>query len=106
VDIGVMGGVIVGSALGLAGGVIGTYFSIKNTSGAGERAFMIRVSAVAWVAITLFLVGLLMLPKPFNWLLWVPYGIALPLSIRWCNRRQRQIRAAEAATGASGRSHA
>ena len=92
-----MAGGIVGGGLGLAGGVVGTYFSIKNTSGPRERAFMIRASAVAWVAVTVFLAGLLLLPKPYNWLLWIPYGIALPLSIRSLNRRQQQIRAEEAA---------
>jgi len=96
-DVGLMGGII-GGVIGVAGGVIGTYFSIKNTSGPSERAFMIRVSAIAWVTITLFLIGLMLLPKPYNWLLWIPYAIALPLSIRWCNRRLLQIRAIEAAS--------
>ena len=100
-DIGLIGGII-GGALGVAGGAVGTYFSIKNTAGPLERAFMIRLSVVAWVAVTAFLAGLLLLPKPFNWLMWVPYVIALPLSIRWSNRRQQQIRAEEAAARASG----
>ena len=98
-DPGLVGG-IVGGGLGLAGGVIGTWFSIRNTSGPRERAFMIRVSAIAWVAVTAFLAGLLLLPQPYNWLLWIPYGIALPLAIRSLNRRQHQIRAAEAASRA------
>lgn len=98
-DPGLVGG-IVGGGLGLAGGVIGTWFSIRNTSGSRERAFMIRVSAIAWVAVTAFLAGLLLLPQPYNWLLWIPYGIALPLAIRSLNRRQQQIRAAEAASRA------
>jgi uncharacterized membrane protein YfcA len=103
-DAGLIGGII-GGALGVAGGAIGTYFSIRNTSGPNERSFMIRVSVVAWVAVTAFLGGLLMLPKPFNWLMWVPYAIALPLGIRWSNRRQLEIRAEEASarTPGSGR---
>src|SRR5215813_7333093 len=94
-------GAIIGGVFGVLGGVIGTYFSIKNTSGPRERAFMIQVSIVAWVVITAFLVGLLALPRPFNFLLWLPYGIALPLAIMWCNRRQRRIRAEEAASNAN-----
>ena len=94
-DTGMAGG-IVGGGLGLAGGVVGTYFSIRNTSGPRERAFMIRVSAIAWMVVTAFLAGLLLLPKPYNWVLWIPYGIALPLAIRSLNRRQQQIRAEEA----------
>ena len=104
-DVGSIGG-IVGSVIGLAGGVVGTYYSIKNTAGPRERSFMVRVSAIAWVAVTAFLAGLLLLPKPYNWLLWVPYAIALPLSIRSLNHRQRQIRAEEAASRASSSSQA
>ncbi len=99
-DVGLVGG-IVGGVIGVAGGLVGTYFSIKNTAGPRERSFMIRVSAIAWLAITAFLAGLMLLPKPYNWLLWVPYAIALPLSIRSLNQRQRQIRAEEAASRAS-----
>jgi hypothetical protein len=100
VNVGLIGGII-GAALGLAGGAIGTYFSVKNTLGPRERSFMVKVSAIAWMAITAFLVGLLMLPKPYNFLLWVPYGLALPLGIRWCNQRQLKVRAEEAASRVS-----
>jgi len=99
---GIVGGII-GGVLGLFGGVVGTYFSIRNTSGPRERAFMIQVSIVVWVVVTAFLVGLVALPRPFNFLLWLPYGIALPLAILWCNRRQRRIRAEEDASKAKHR---
>jgi hypothetical protein len=88
-------GVLGGCALGVLGGVVGTYFSIKNTDGPRERRFMVQFAIVAWVAVTAFLVGLLMLPRPYNFLMWIPYGIALPLGIAWCNRRQRAIRSEE-----------
>ena len=99
-DIGLVGG-IVGGVVGVVGGLVGTYFSIKNTAGPRERSFMIRVSAIAWLAILAFLGGLLLLPQPYNWLLWVPYAIALPLSIRSLNQRQRRIRVEEAASRAA-----
>lgn len=102
-DIGLVGG-LVGGALGLLGGAVGTYFSIKNTASPRERAFMVRVSVWAWVLITAFLTGLLLLPTPYNWLLWVPYGIGLPVSIVWLNRRQAQIRGEENASQANSRS--
>ena len=44
-NLGFVGGII-GGALGVLGGAIGTYFSIKNTSGPRERAFLIRISIV------------------------------------------------------------
>jgi hypothetical protein len=91
-------GAIIGGSLGLLGGALGTYFSIKSTSGPRERAFMIRTAILTWIMVTAFLFGLLALPRPFNFLLWVPYGIGLPLAILWCNRRQSRIRAEEAAS--------
>src|SRR5262247_1439649 len=97
---GLMGG-IVGGSVGLLGGVIGTYASIKNTSGPRERAFMIRAAIVTWIGVTVFLVLLLLLPRPYNFLLWIPYAIALPVAILWCNRRQLAIRAEEAAASAN-----
>jgi len=76
----------------LSGSAIGTYFSVKNTSGARERVFMIRVSVFTWIAVSIFVAALMFLPKPYNWLLWIPYGIALPPTIiRW-NKRQMEIR--------------
>ena len=88
-------GIAVGCGLGLLGGVIGTYFSIKNTSGPAERQFMVRTAMVTWVVVTAFVAGLLFLPRPYGFLLWVPYSIALPLMIRKCNRQQLEIRSAE-----------
>jgi hypothetical protein len=76
---------------------VGTYFSIKNAAGPRERVFMTGISAIAWIGISAFVPGLILLPQPFNWLLWAAYVIALPLAIRWSNRRQSQIRAEEAA---------
>ncbi len=83
------------SALGLVGGIVGTYFSIKNTSGPQERAFMIHFAAMTWIGVTLFLVVMFLVPHPFKWFLWIPYLIALLLGIRWGNRQQARIRAEE-----------
>ena len=103
-DTGLVGGII-GSVIGVLGGVVGTYYSIKNTAGPRERRFMIQAAVVTWIAVTAFVLGLVALPRPFNFLLWIPYAIALPLGIRWCNRRQQIIRAEEgpAAGGAGAR---
>ena len=64
---------------------------------------MIQVAIVGWIVITAFVFGLLALPLPFNFLLWVPYGIFLPLAILWCNRRQLEIRTAESASSTKDR---
>lgn len=81
--------------MGLVGGAIGTYVSIRNTNGPRERAFMIRVAGIVWIAVTAFVVALLIVPFPYKWLLWVPYVPALVTAIVWGNRRQRQIRLEE-----------
>lgn len=91
---GTVGGII-GAVIGVLGGLFGAYCSIKNTAGPRERRFMIRAAIVAWIAIGAFLAGLLLLPRPYNLLLWIPYAIALPLGIGWCNRQQRLIRGVE-----------
>ena len=96
-DAGMIGGII-GGTLGLAGGAIGTYASIKNTAGPRERQFMVRAAIAAWVGVTLFLVLLFVLPSPYRWLIWIPYGLALPLAILSLNRKQQAIRLEEQRT--------
>jgi len=67
-QVGLIGGLL-GGAIGILGGALGTFFSIKNTSGPREQAFMVRVSIAAWLIISMFIAGLLLLPQPYNWLL-------------------------------------
>ena len=74
---GVIGGII-GGIIDVAGGIIGTYFSIKNTNGPRERAFMIKVSTVFWIVGIIFIALLLLLQSPYKWLLWLLYGIFCP----------------------------
>ena len=90
-------GGIAGGLLGIAGGIIGTYCSIKNTNGPRERQFTIKASAVVWVAVTLFLILLLCLPRPYNTFLWIPYAILFPFSIKYWNKKQIEIRRIESA---------
>ena len=95
-------GIAIGAAIGIAGGAIGTYFSIANTNGPRERAFMVRVSILTWIAVSLFLAAMMLLPRPYGLWLWIPYGIALPLAVRSTNRRQLRIRNEES-LGAAAR---
>ncbi len=88
---GIVGGVV-GAVGGFLGGVIGTYFSIKNTNSPREKSFMIRCAIVVWIAVIVFLGLLFVIPKPYNYLLWIPYGILLPIGIRYGNRMQTKIR--------------
>lgn len=96
-DAGTVGGII-GGAIGLAGGAVGTYASIKNTGGPRERQFMVRVAVAAWVGISIFLVLLFVLTGPYRWLIWIPYVVVLPLAIVSLNRKQQAIRSDEQRT--------
>lgn len=96
-DVSTVGGII-GGMIGLAGGAVGTYVSIKNTGGPRERQFMVRVAIAAWIGITLFLVLLFVLPSPYRWFIWIPYGVTLPLAIVFLNRKQQAIRSEEERT--------
>jgi uncharacterized membrane protein YfcA len=88
---GMIGGII-GGVFGMLGGAVGAYFSIKNTNGPRERAFMVRVCFVAFVAVISLITLMYFLPKPWAFLLWIPYVIALLWSIVYCNRTQQRIR--------------
>ena len=87
-----------GTVLGVLGGAVGTYFSIRNTRGPRERAFMIRASVACWAAVAAFLVVLWLIPSPYRFLLWIPYGSGLAWAVRAGNRVQEQIRREEAAS--------
>ena len=91
---GTIGGII-GGIGGLVGGTIGTYCSIKNTNGPRERTFMIKVSVIGWIAIIVFLGLMFVLPNPYRYFLWIPYGILLPVAIITGNRKQQKIRREE-----------
>lgn len=88
-------GAIVGGVIGLLGGLIGTYMSIKKTNGPGERALMIKGAIWFWIGGAVFLTLLLTIPKPYNFLVWIPYGIALPLAIITINKKQARLRQEE-----------
>lgn len=97
-DAGLVGGLI-GGICGFMGGAIGTYFSIKKTNGPLERAFMIKASVITWIAVIFFLIMLLVIPMPYNFLAWIPYGIFLPVGIYKMNKIQAEIRDLERQSG-------
>lgn len=102
-DTGLIGG-IAGGTLGLIGGSIGTYFSIKNTRGPRARASMIKWSIFIWIGIGLFLGLIFTLPVAYRHYLWIPYAILLPVGIAALSREQSKIQKMESQEprGASG----
>jgi hypothetical protein len=83
---GLVGG-IVGGVLGVAGGLIGTAAALRSAGTPGERRFIIRASLLFWAVSAAFIALFLLIPRPFNFLLWIPWGIFLPLFIRNSSRR-------------------
>jgi hypothetical protein len=94
-------GAIGGSVIGVLGGLFGSYVSIKNTNGPRERAFMIKAAIGAFFAVATFLVALWFASDFLRPFLWLPYVVALPLAIRWLNRKQQEIRRDEEHHGVS-----
>ena len=88
-------GPIVGGGIGLLGGVIGTYFTIKNTKGRLERAFAIKASVLCWVLVLLFVAGMALIPWWYKLLLVIPYLVGLFFGIRKWNEIQFRIRKEE-----------
>ncbi len=64
-DPGVIGGAI-GGLIGLAGGIFGTWCSIRKTKTSKERSFIIKAATITWIAILIFLVLILTIPTTFS----------------------------------------
>ncbi len=96
----IIGG-IMGAAIGIGGGLFGTYKSIKNTETPRERQFIIRLAAglwlvlCVWMGVPLVLVLMKVLPLEIFWGVLLPFYILLGPFIRWGNQKQAAIRAAD-----------
>ena len=90
---------MVGGIVGVMGGVIGTYFSIRNSAGPRERALIVRLSVLIWLWMAVFIDWLFLGPRPWNQaviplnLLLIPW---LPRGNRWlaCLRAEDKAEAA------------
>jgi len=96
--IGLVGG-IAGGLIGLMGAAIGTYFSVRNTNGPRERAFVIRSAVGLWVAILALAIGSWFATPTVRSLVAALFFLAIAPAIRLLNRRQQRIRGEEEAEG-------
>lgn len=85
-------GGLLGGVIGVLGGALGSYLSIKRTTCPAQKSLMTRFSLMVWLSLTVMLALLLILPSPYNHLLWIPFGPFLPVSIVYVNRRLWDIR--------------
>jgi hypothetical protein len=81
----------VSSALGLLGGAVGTYYSVKNAKDGRERATYLGVAFAAYALVTLAATSLLLTRPPYRqWvtLAWLTVGLpAALLASAWLRRR-------------------
>lgn len=83
--IGVVGG-LVGGVLGIAGGAVGTYFSIKSARGPEQRRLTIVASVTCWLLVTCHLAALFLLPEPWKPVTWVVYSIFFATGLVYFNK--------------------
>jgi RNA polymerase sigma factor (sigma-70 family) len=94
-------GAVLGPIVGLLGGIFGTLMSIKNTSSARERRFVITMSVACWIVLVLLIALPLVLalagviPKWGYWTFFALFFVLLVPSSIWSNARQRQIQIEE-----------
>lgn len=101
---GELGGLI-GAVIGVAGGVFGSYCSIRNAPPGPPRRFMIRTCIACFVLIALFLAGIVWCNRAapnMVWILWIVYAPALFLGIGVINRRYFALVRQSQEAGASG----
>ena len=82
-------GAIIGSAIGVAGGIFGTWMSIAKTPAGPKRALIVKISIFSWVGILSFIALIFLLPNNWGWILYVVYAPALVIWIRTTNKKLR-----------------
>jgi len=92
-------GGIGGAVIGLAGGVIGTWLSLRAAAGPRERAHILKIVILLALVGILFAILMWEIPSPWNSLLWVAFGLFLPLVVTLGNREQERIRNEEKRAG-------
>lgn len=88
-------GAIAGTSLGVLGGALGTYLSVRNVSGPRQRKVALRAAVAWWLGAGAFVGLMLVLPPAQRVWLWVPYGLLLPVGIAVTNRAFARAGAAD-----------
>ncbi|GAB4316989.1 MAG: hypothetical protein Kow0019_17850 [Methanobacteriaceae archaeon] len=88
-------GAIIGVTVGIIGGLIGSYYSIKNTKGPLEKTFIKKVILVFWIFGIIYLLLLITIPIPYNFLFMTCSFIIFPFFIRYINNKLKKIQMIE-----------
>jgi uncharacterized membrane protein YfcA len=87
-------GAILGSAIGIAGGLFGTYCSYRRAHSQRERRFVILASSAISVYVGLFLVVLFLFPQTRPMIV-IAYVCILVAGVGYMIRRQSKIQREE-----------
>lgn len=89
-------GAIAGGLIGMMGGAIGVYVSLKHATRPRERSLMIRFASLTALWLLVLVAWLFLMPPP-----WGPWALALSLPallvVPWVNRRAVRARALDQA---------
>jgi len=89
-------GAIAGGLIGMMGGAIGVYVSLKNATRPRERSLMVRFAGFSAVWLCVLCAWLFLMPSP--WGQWaVVLSLPALLVIPWINRRAIRARALDQA---------
>ena len=86
-------GALIGSTIGIIGGLVGTVCAIANTKTVEERSFVMKCTLILWIVVMAFICGLVFVPKLYTHYLWMPWALVMSFGIRWMNRRSHELRA-------------
>ena len=83
----IIGLLVMGTAI--LGGVVATYYNVRNVSGPKERAFVIQVCTVSWLIVLSLLLFAYFLPSPHRFIVAGLYLVVCPMMVyRWTNKHQ------------------
>ena len=88
-------GAVFGSVIGLAGGLLGTWMSLRNLPSGAQRDFMKKAAALGWAGVLGFTATTLLVPAPWIWLLWIGYVPLLLWFIRYVNHTLAALQASQ-----------
>lgn len=83
----IIGFLVMGVAI--SGGIVATYYNVRNVSGPKERVFVVQVCTVSWLIVLSLLLFAYFLPSPHRFVVAGLYLIVCPLMVfRWTNKHQ------------------
>ena len=91
-------GAIFGLILGIGGTVFGTWCGIRSTKGPREHKMMVRGSIIILGGVLLFCALAFVLPGPYRYFIWIPYGLLMTLGIVKFEHLRRRVRKEEMET--------